>query len=236
MNYLSDVIYPESSLEFESSAKFGYEVSNPTYLRGGELSTNAVNRGSTNWALYEYIASRGGGPESVVDLRADFPTSLDPYLHDYNLELTNGVIHDVGANHSYSDPPSTRLDVFGPMEEKLTPSTFGLKRVHVIVQPGKFACLNTSSTGNVRVSWRTGRPGTTGSWSDPPDVIEGESVFVVTALRAGASFDLEVTDVSDEPDCEEEEAPGGDIIGPILDLCQEICDPSTYYWGPLDFG
>jgi hypothetical protein len=71
-----------------------------------------------------------------------------------------------------------------------------------------------------------------------PDPLEGNSVLLVTSASEGASFSFEVGKVGDNPDCEDEEDEevGGDIIGPILDLCEEICDPSSYYWGPLQFG
>jgi hypothetical protein len=61
--------------------------------------------------------------------------------------------------------------------------------------------------------------------------------MVFSAVEEGANYTLDVVDVSTEADCEEEEEEpsGGDVTGPILGQCDDICDPSTYYWGPLSF-
>jgi hypothetical protein len=49
-------------------------------------------------------------------------------------------------------------------------------------------------------------PGKPGDWQDkPPAFLEGDVMLVVTAVKPGAEFALEVTEVSGEAECEEDE-------------------------------
>jgi hypothetical protein len=62
-----------------------------------------------------------------------------------------------------------------------------------------------------------------------PEVLSGESVVVVTAVKPGGVFTMNVKKVRDDSDCEEEEEPQGP------DECElaALCEPSSYYWSDL---
>jgi hypothetical protein len=82
------------------------------------------------------------------------------------------------------------------------------------------------------MSWRTGVPGEAGSWSDElPVSLEGDVVMVLTSVEPGAHYTLDVTDVTDNPDCTDDSEPPPD---PNPDEC-DLCGPSEYYWGDMIF-
>jgi hypothetical protein len=108
------------------------------------------------------------------------------------------------------------------------PQRFGVVRLHLVVDPGEYACVEYQEEGELRSSWRNGAPGKPGgSWSnDLPESLQGEAVFVVTTTEEGATFSVEVTDVDDDPECEDEEEESEDEPCPI----ELGCSPSEYYW------
>ena len=107
------------------------------------------------------------------------------------------------------------------------PPRFGVVRLHLVVDPGKYACVEYEENGELRSSWRSGTPGSSGgSWSDDlPESLQGEAVFVVTTTEKGAAFTVSVTDVDDEPECEDEEDEE-----PVPTPCPLDCPPSEYYY------
>jgi hypothetical protein len=68
-------------------------------------------------------------------------------------------------------------------------------------------------------------PGKPGDWQDkPPAFLEGDVMLVVTAVKPGAEFALEVTEVSGEAECEEDEETTPTTLGDCGG-----CPPSQYY-------
>lgn len=59
-----------------------------------------------------------------------------------------------------------------------------------------------------------------------PEALTGEAVVVATATGPDAEFSIHVTDVSDDPECEEE-PPGPTPPGD--EDCLDLCDPTEYY-------
>ena len=108
------------------------------------------------------------------------------------------------------------------------PKRFGLVRLHLIVDPGKYACIEYDWDGELLASWRDGDPGSPGgSWSeDLPATLQNDTIFVVTTTEDGATFGIEVLDVDDDEDCQED--PEEDK--PIPTLCPLECPPSEYYY------
>jgi hypothetical protein len=75
-------------------------------------------------------------------------------------------------------------------------------------------------------SWRRGVPGKPDDWQVKPlGFLEGDVMLVVTTVEPGAEFTLEVMEISDEPDCGEEEE---DTTPTTLGDCGD-CSPSQYY-------
>jgi hypothetical protein len=236
-NYMSGVVYPNANLEHEKL---------PGQLAQQELSTTMPARTWTNWVFFEHLHGFIG-PDGIIETLRALPESADlvaslsaapgvPELyHDLERALSDANVSDIGPGTVPYDPPAWDLPISGPAEVPVTVPQFGVRRVHIMVQPGKYACVDSFSQGAVRMSWRPGAPGAPGSWSDDlPVSFEGEAVIVLSSVESGANYTLDVTAVEDTPDCEEEEAEP-DASGPVEDLCLEFCDPSTYYWGPMRF-
>lgn len=239
-NYLSGVVYPTNDLEHENL---------PDQLAQQELATTMPGRTWTNWIFFEHLHAFVGADGIMAMLRA-FPQGgeltaalagapgVDELYHDLERALSDANVSDVGQGTVPYDPQAWEVPLSGPTEIPLTVPPFGVRRLHLTVPPGEYACVEFFEQGPVRMSWRPGSPGDPGSWSDElPDSFQGEVVMVLSAVEGGANYTLDVVDVSTEEDCEEEEENpgGGDVTGPILGQCEDMCDPSTYYWGPLSF-
>ena len=116
------------------------------------------------------------------------------------------------------------LPLSGPTEVPFTIPAFGVRRLHIVVPPGLYACYETFAQGDHLVSWREGGLGESGTWDEVgPTEMKGETILMVTAVAEGAQFTLDILDVDDDPDCgdesEEEEC----------DLSL-ICSPSGYFF------
>ena len=206
--YLSGVVYPDFNEEHVFAPR----------LQAEELSTTLPQRDVSNWALFEFMHpfvgggtnDRLGGALGNLGLRPQLPDSASPFLHQYGLGLTDSNVGDInpdGGVIPYSPPPAWQVNVSGPTQSfNLAPPAYGVRRLHVAVTPGKYACLTEpGASGDLEVSWREGVPGEAGDWVGPPATIEGESVFVVTATGPDAVFNFGVEKVGDNEDCEEEE-------------------------------
>lgn len=227
--YLSGYVYPTVNLEHDSL---------PSQLAQMELSTTVADRTYTNWVLFEHL-HKFGGAEGNIELMKTLPASGDQLaslaahsgmegdFHDLELGLTDADVADIGGGLVPYDPVAWDLPVSGPTEVPLSVPRFGVRRLHITVPAGQFACFETSSVGSQKSSWRQGEPGLSGAWStDPPSVLAGENMFVVTAVQPGAQFTLSITRVGDDPDCEDEpEQPKAQSCDLGL-----ICDPSGYYF------
>jgi len=220
--YLSDVVVPGAGLE---------QKTHPHILREAELSTTLMERKGTNWALFEFMHTSlqaKGNFEAAPKL----PSSAGAYFHLFNLELTDGEIKDVGTGTASYAPLAWDLPISGPTVIPAAPPAWGVRRIHFMVDPGMYACLEVISSGAFGHSWRPGAPGTPGSWGELPLVLSGESVLVVSATGT-ARYDIIVSKVvEDEDDCDEDvidlDDPSDldDASGCLTDLC----GPSKYYF------
>jgi hypothetical protein len=225
--YMSDVVYREASIE-----TVYLEI--PATLAGEELGTPLTDRVLTNMAFFEYLHANLGlqGTLEVVGTLAssgiESVPGIEEFLHDYARALSEGFIHDSADNHAYT-PPERRT----PLSEGLTVSgtlaEFGVQRIRVVVPSGNHACLEYPDASNLDVtaSWRSGARVEAADWTDElPDVVEGEGVFVFTAT-AGGAFSIRVTDLDDDPECDEEdESEPAQFPSP----CPDFCDPSDYFY------
>jgi hypothetical protein len=221
MIYLSGVVYPDFNEEHVFSPQLQVE----------ELLTTLPDRNRTNWALFEFMHpfvgggtdDRLGGALGNLGLLPEFPDSAGPFLHQYALGLTDSNVGDIdpdGGVIPYS-PPASLLNVSGPIQPfNLAPPEYGVRRLHVVVDPGMYACLSDPApSGDLEASWREGQPGEEGDWVNPPATIEGHSVLVVTATGPDTVYNFGVKKVSDNEDCEEEKRkeetippPAGDVL------------------------
>ncbi len=231
-NYLSGVVYPATNIEHRKL---------PARLAQEELSTTLQDRSWTNWILFEHLHGFIG-PDGIMDMLRGFPaggdlvsalatsTGMPEFYHDLERALSDANVSDVGPGTVPYEPQAWDLPLTGPSEVPLDVPQFGVRRLHIQVPPGEYACVDSFSQGALRMSWRPGAPGEPGSWSDElPQSFEGEAVFVLTSVEPGAFYTLEVNDVSTEPDCQHDEETDG---GSPFEDC-DICGPSTYYWGDL---
>ncbi len=234
-NYLSGVVYPATNLEHQKL---------PGRLAQEELSTTVPDRSWTNWILFEHL-NGFIGPDGIMNMLRGFPeggdlvsalaatTGMPEFYHDLERALSDANVSDVGPGTVPYDPQAWELSLIGPTEVPMEVPQFGVRRLHIEVPPGEYACVDSFSQGAVRMSWRPGAPGEPGSWSDElPESFEDEAVLVFTSVEPGAFYTLEVNDVSTEPDCQHDEEPEG---GSAAGDCLEFCDPSTYYWGDMVF-
>jgi hypothetical protein len=233
--YLSDVVYKDVGLESTPFPPLGWDVSNPVVLANYELSNTVLDRGTTNWSLFEYLHSQLGGVKGVLGLVPGLPTSLKPYLHGYYKDLTDGVIHDVGSGTTTYGTIAWRLDITGETSFDATPSPYGLRRIHAVVTSGKVACMNVFVGGDVQASWRQGVPGAKGSWTNTmPDTISGDSVYLFTTTGTEGIVGFAVEKVVDNADdCDKEEpsttttTPSDEYQKP--DICLNCGDSGFYF-------
>ncbi|MET1002407.1 MAG: hypothetical protein ABWZ15_11400, partial [Acidimicrobiia bacterium] len=227
--WLSTVVYSPTNFEW---------VSLPQQLQRVELSTTLLDRGYTNWLFFEHagrdLGTTGtleiiralptsGGPAQQADALAAFP-GIHPLLHAFVQDLSDADVADGGGGEVPYVPPKEPVSVSGPTIIFDNPLRFGTIRWHVVVDPGQTACIDFDADNGARASWRPGDVAEPGSWSDDlPSRLEDEAVVAVTATQNGATFTMNVTDVSDDPDCEEDEDPG------IRNPCRIECESSRYY-------
>jgi hypothetical protein len=103
---------------------------------------------------------------------------------------------------------------------------FGVRRLEITVPDGNTACFETVQTGDLRASWRRGFPGEAGTWEDvPPAVLEGTTMLLVTAVTPDAAYTIDVSRVSDDPDCEDDQETTPTTLGDC-----GICSPSRYFF------
>ena len=225
----TSVVYADVNWEHVFSKPLAFE----------ELSTTLMDRKYSNWVLFEYMDPLVDGEEGIFELAGDLPTSIGPFFHDFERNLTDAQIEDIGPGLVPYEPIAWTLQISGPTALPLAPQPFGVVRMHATVDSGKIACLSTFEIGNVESSWKGGAPGGPGGgWTgDLPTELRGESVFLVTTADPGALLDIEVTKViDDDKDCEEEE--GDEEPLPTPTPCPFGCPPpapSNYYW-PLRVG
>ena len=226
--YLSGYVYRPVNLEHRRL---------PDELAQVELSTTLPERDVTNWVFFEYLDGFLGA-NGIMEMIGTFPPGGDqvsalanyqgmaPLYHSFARALTDANVKDLGPGNVPYEPIAWDLPLTGPAEIPFPVPRFGVRRLHVIVPPGFYACFETTMDGEQQVSWRPGGPGEPGEWDELPAVLEGQSMIVITTVGSGVQFRMDVTDVDDDPNCEEEETE------PESDQCElnVICRASRYFF------
>jgi hypothetical protein len=191
-------------------------------------------RSLSNMAFFEYVDAALGLQGTIDAIGALAESGLgsipaiEGILHEYAKALADGFILDQAGTHVYA-PPAARPPLVQGQTISADLAAFGVERIHVVVPAGDYACLEYPDASNLDVasSWRAGAPGESGDWTSTlPSTIEGEGVFVLTAADPGGQFSIKVTDLDDDPECDEEEESGAPAIP---EPCPDFCDPSDYY-------
>jgi len=227
-DYLSGYVVPSANVEHRKL---------PETLAEIELSTTFDERSRTNWIFFEYLHPIHGA-EGNLALISGFPqggdhiaalaaySEIPELFHDFEQALTDANVPDQGSGTVPFQPRAWELSIIAPVETTLTLPPFGVRRIHITVPDDLYACFETFETGEAKSSWRPGVPGEAGSWEDgPPVALQAETMLVVTAVKPGAEFVLDVAKVSDDPDCNQEEEQSPPTT---LGDCG-ICGPSRYY-------
>ena len=224
-DYLSNVVYPKNNLEWRTLEK----------LAAAELATTLFDRSYSNSVFFQHLQNFVGN-DGIFDIVRGLPTSggrpdqedglaayggIEPLLHTFAEGLTDEDIADSGGGLIPYDARADTIPISGPITVLDDPLRFGVVRLHLVVDPGKFACVEYEENGELRSSWRSGEPGSSGgSWSgDLPESLQGEAVFVVTTTEKGAAFTVSVIDVDDDPECKEDDEPSSGT-------CELECPPS----------
>ncbi len=238
--WLSTVVYPAANIEWV--AMLG-ERPLPEELAAVELQTTLLDRNQENWLFFEHTEdligfeldgnldlisslSSSGGRAAQEDALAAYD-GIERMVQTFAEGLTDENIPDSGGGTVPYEARADEVPISGRTVIWAEPQRFGVERLHLIVDPGKYACVEYDEKGELRSSWRTGEPGAPGgSWSsDLPESFDGEAVFVVTTTEKGALLEIDVTDVDDDPECEDEE----DEV-PTPEPCPFDCPPSDYYY------
>ena len=229
--YLSGYVYPPVNLEHRSL---------PAELAQVELATTLADRRATNWIFFEHFHSLLGGAEGVMGLIDSLPAAGDPMgalaryegmsvmFDDFERGLTDASISDLGPGFVPYQPIAWDLPLTGPTDVPFAVPRFGVRRLHIRVPLLHYACFETTTHGQQMVSWRPGAPGQEGNWSDDlPSALEGESVMLITSIDDGARFEMNVTDVDDDPECRDDEE--------AADECELeiVCRSSRYFFNLL---
>jgi hypothetical protein len=245
--WLSAVVYPATNLE--QTARAGGAWIPQSLLTAYELDNTLLDRTLENWLFFAHAQDlvgweSGGIRDLIRGLPPPPPRSgraaqedalagydgIDGLLLTFAEGLTDESIPDPGsgARTVPYEAPAYETPISGRTMLWAEPQRFGEVRLHLVVDPGKYACVEYKEQGELRSSWRTGEPGAPGgSWSeDLPDSLDGEAVFVVTTTEKGALLEIDVTDVDDDPECEDEED-GGSAAHPCP---LDYCEPSDFYW------
>ena len=229
--YLSGVVYPGVNLEW---------LELPAALASLERETTLLDRASTNWLFFEYLhpiestvgifnlirtLPTGGGRSAQEEALRRW-SGIEGLYHLYAERMTDQAVIDLGGGQVPFVPDVWEIDISGPtvVLDEIRP--FGVNRLQVTVASGQYACVEYDSSDQLFETWRPGDWGaTTFTWlTELPEVLDGNAVFALTATDDGATFSMEVKDVSDEPDCEEESTPSG-----TSPPCSLECPPSRFY-------
>lgn len=227
-DYWSNLAYIHNNLEWRT-----LEV-----LAQVELATTVLDRTYSNAIFFQYLESPigvdgiktvisnlpgSGGLADQAQGLASFP-GMSEFYHDFARAMADKQVVDTSGVIVPYQAVGWDLPVSGPTEVPFTVPAFGVRRLHIVVPPGMYACYETFAQGEQLASWREGPLGQPGSWDDfGPTELQGETTLVVTAIGEGAHFTLVILDVDDDPDCTDE----SDDAGCDLDL---ICDPSSYFF------
>ena len=212
-----------------------------------ELGVPMVYRSAANWLFFQQVFWEAGN-EGVAALVDALPASSEPldhekalaevagmdqFYHDFAKALTDASIGDTGGGNVPYQPQAWTIPIAGRQVVLDEPEPFGMTRLHLVIDDGKYACIEHVKAGDVVASFRPGKPGgggAVGGWEQLPEeeeVFSGELVVAVTTTKEGGEFTLNVSDVKDDPECEDDEPPPPDSAA---DPCLlELCGPTDYY-------
>lgn len=224
-SYLGGYVYTKANLEHRRL---------PSQLRVMEQAYyNLESRGTANWIFFEYLHELIGASGNI-GLFADPGTGMATITgnwHGFNERLTDTTIRDLdpGSGDVPYNPPFEDVQITGPMILPPQPDPIGAARAQVSVPAGQKACVTYSGTGDVKTSWRTGVPGTTGgAWStDLPEELTDVATFLVTTAPGVGQLTMTVEKlVAEGEDCD----PGAIDLDDPSDCLTAVCGPSDYFF------
>ncbi|MGB7861219.1 MAG: hypothetical protein WBM90_12030 [Acidimicrobiia bacterium] len=223
--YLSGYVYDETNLELEKL---------PMWLSAIELQTPMQGRTFTNWVFFEHLhpsLGAAGNLALVQSLATSGVDQLVSHWHSFNEELTDASVPDQGGGDVPYNPLFEDVQVTGPIVLPPQPDPIGVARAQITIPSGQKACTTFQGTGDVRSSWRSGVPGTTGgSWSpNLPEEMTDVITFLVTTGSGPGQLIISVEKlIPDDEDCDEDVI---DLDNPSDDDSEcDLCGPSGYYF------
>ena len=247
--FLSNVVYPDPTCQ-HGRCDLEWRLSGA--MAAQELTIPMMSRQDANWLFFQHLQWLRG-LEGVIDLANQIPASSQPIDHQKSMAgiegmneifhgfieaLSDSSVRDSGGGIIAYNPPAERIQVSGKRTIQRNPEPFATKRLHLAVDPGKFACIKSSAGDNVIVTYRPGRPGAAGGggWGPLPTeetAYSGEILVVGTTAEPDGKFKLEVTELRDDSECEEEketeEKETPEEPDPPDVPCPRFCGPSDFY-------
>ena len=225
--YLAGVVHPD----------LDYEHALAPLLEGHELSKPLTEWGVTSWLFFEFLHGHLGGPAGVFNFDQVSPSRIASLFHQFAEALTDGLVPDIGAVYDYVPYLAAFWDlpVNFLLNADLAPPPFGIRRIRLIVEPGKTACMDVITSGDVHISFRPDDDGGyRAPWeSDLPLSIEGNSMILITSTGPGF-VDFSITRFVDSPDeCTDPPPdPAANAPVPLDSECPTFCDPTSFLWNP----
>ncbi len=244
--FLSNVVYPAATC---ANGRCDLEWRLTGAMQAQEPTIPMMQRQDANWLFFQHLWWQGG-LAGVIGLVDEIPASNEPIEHELAMAgiagmgevfhgfveaLSDSSVQDSGGGNIAYTPPAEKRQISGKQTIPREVEPFGTLRLHLTIDPGMFACIESSPSDSVIVTYRPGSPGGGGAGWEPfpteEGVYLGEMVLVVTTTEPDGTFSLEVTDVRDEAECDDQEEASDQSGQPDqLDLpCLEICGPSDYY-------
>jgi hypothetical protein len=237
--YLSNVVYPAPACGGE---RCDFEwVDLPGLLAAAERGNTVLDRASTNWALFQHLSwsednagimflistlPSSGGTSAQRAALAAYP-GMDELYHRFAQGLTDAAVPDTGGGLVPYKPKADEITISDRMLIIDQPEPFGVVRLHLTVDAGRLACMETVAPTPIQWSWRFGSPGASGEWtSSDLQELEGEAVFLFTTTERASEFTIQVKKVVDAGD--ECDPPPDPDSGDQCEL-NVICGPSGFY-------
>lgn len=241
--FLSNVVYPDPMCR---SRRCDLEWRHIGAMAAEELTRPMMRRQDANWLFFQHLWTQHG-LEVVLEVASQIPGSsqpidheqslaamvgMDDYFHGFIEALSDSAIEDLGVVIAYR-PPAETIQVSGKQTIERSPQPFATKRLHLAIDPGKVACIKSSASDNVLLTYRPGRPGAAGGggWAPLPTeetAYSGEILVVGTTVDPDGEFKLEVTELRDDSECEEEKETPEESDTPDIP-CPGFCGPSDFY-------
>ena len=209
-----------------------------------------VERFDVNWVFFQNLWW-SGGLEAVVDVVDQLPASSSTFDHEEALagiagmreifhnmaqQLSDASLGDPGGGTIPYNPSGEPLLISSEQQITRDTSPFGTVRLQIEIGSGQSACIEATKTDDVTLTYRSGFPGQSGDWQPMPEdetFYSGTMTVLATSTEADGNFSLNVTKVTEEDDCEEEEDPVDAPSGEVDDFpdlsCLDICEPTEFF-------